>query len=87
MQYGLYPLWILIVLPIFLVWSIVWKGFALWHSSRNKQVVWFVILLLVNTLGILEIIYLLVGRRDKNKKPVVEKKVSKSKKVKKIGSL
>ncbi|MBT4539313.1 hypothetical protein HOI26_01620 [Candidatus Woesearchaeota archaeon] len=83
MQYGLYPLWILIVLPIFLVWSIVWKGFALWHSSRNKQVVWFVILLLVNTLGILEIIYLLVGRRDKNKKPVVEKKVSKSKKVKK----
>lgn len=43
---------------LFMVWSIFWKGLALWHSAQRGQSWWFVILLLVNTLGILEIIYL-----------------------------
>lgn len=45
---------------IFLIalWSLFWKGLALWHSGRKGQPWWFVILLLVNTIGILEIIYL-----------------------------
>lgn len=41
-----------------LLWSIVWKGLALWHSARRGEYWWFMILLVVNTLGILEIIYL-----------------------------
>lgn len=41
-----------------LVWAIAWKGLALWHSARRGQYWWFIILLVVNTLGILEIIYL-----------------------------
>ncbi|MDD5068333.1 MAG: DUF5652 family protein [Candidatus Pacebacteria bacterium] len=40
------------------LWSIFWKGLALWHSGRREQEWWFVILLLVNTAGILDIIYL-----------------------------
>ncbi|MDE1924738.1 MAG: hypothetical protein KGH79_00975 [Patescibacteria group bacterium] len=40
------------------LWSIFWKGLALWHSARRGQYWWFVIMLVVNTLGILEIIYL-----------------------------
>lgn len=47
--------------PIFyliIVWSIIWKGIALWHSARNKQLVWYIALLIINTAGILEIIYL-----------------------------
>lgn len=43
---------------IFVLWSVVWKGLALWHAGRRGEGWWFVILLLVNTLGILEIIYL-----------------------------
>ena len=41
-----------------ILWSVVWKGLALWHSARRGQYWWFLILLVVNTLGILEIIYL-----------------------------
>ena len=41
-----------------IVWSIVWKGFALWKAGKNRDFVWFVVLLIVNTLGLLEIIYL-----------------------------
>jgi len=55
--------------PIFyvlIVCALIWKGIALWHSARNKQLAWFVALLIVNTLGILEIIYLLIFRKNKN---------------------
>lgn len=40
------------------LWSLFWKGLALWHSAQRGSPWWFVILLVVNTLGILEIIYL-----------------------------
>ena len=43
---------------VVLVWSLFWKGLALWHSGRRGQPYWFLILLVVNTVGILEIIYL-----------------------------
>ena len=46
------------ILVIALVWSIFWKGLALWHAGQRGQAWWFVILLIVNTVGILEIIYL-----------------------------
>lgn len=46
------------LLLVLVVWSLFWKGLGLWHSAQRGQYWWFVILLLVNTLGILEIIYL-----------------------------
>jgi heme A synthase len=47
------------------IWSAMWKGVALWNAARNSQIVWFIVLLVVNTLGILEIIYLLFFRNTK----------------------
>jgi len=55
-----------IFLPL-LIWSIFWKGWALWRAGRNNQLPWFIIILVLNTLGILEIIYLLAFQ-TKNKK-------------------
>lgn len=49
------------------VWTIVLKGFALWHAARGGQKKWFVALLVINTLGILEIIYLIWFRPDAHK--------------------
>ena len=43
---------------ILLIWSMIWKGLALWKSAQLSQKKWFVILLLLNTVGILEIVYL-----------------------------
>ena len=40
------------------VWSLLWKGLALWRAAKRGEKIWFVVFLLVNTLGILEIIYL-----------------------------
>ena len=50
-------------LLVLMVWSIFWKGLALWHSGRKGDAWWFIVLLLVNTLGILEMIYLLGVRK------------------------
>jgi hypothetical protein len=36
----------------------VWKGLALWRASQYKQKYWFVAILVLNTIGILEIVYL-----------------------------
>lgn len=61
--------------PIFIVlaivWTMVWKGMALWRSAELRQKGWFIALLVVNTLGILEIIYLYVIAR-KYKVEIVE---------------
>ncbi len=46
------------VLAVILIWSLIWKGIALWKSARRSSKVWFVILLIVNTVGILEIVYI-----------------------------
>lgn len=46
------------LLALIILWSLFWKGLALWHSAKRKQPWWFVIILILNTLGILEIIYL-----------------------------
>lgn len=51
------------ILYILIAWSVTWKGIALWHSARNKQLAWFITLLIVNTCGILEIIYLIFFRK------------------------
>ena len=53
-------------LIILMVWSLIWKGMALWRAARRGEKVWFIVFLLVNTVGILEILYLYVfGREDK----------------------
>lgn len=51
---ALFPFFILA-----LVWTIILKGFALWHSARAGQRNWFIALLVINTLGFLEIVYLI----------------------------
>lgn len=55
------------LLATLIAWSLLWKGIALWYAARNSQAAWYIILLIVNTLGILEIIYLLFFRRRRSR--------------------
>lgn len=52
-------------LLLLLLWIIFWKGLALWQSAQRKEKIWFIALLLVNTLGLLEIVYLLIVKYQK----------------------
>ena len=40
------------ILYVILAWAVIWKGIALWHSARNNQPAWYIVILLVNTVGI-----------------------------------
>lgn len=45
------------------LWSIIWKGLALWKAAQRHERNWFMIILIVNTFGILDLIYYyFVGR-------------------------
>lgn len=43
---------------VLVAWTMIWKAIALWKAARNGSKVWYVIMFLVNTAGILEIIYI-----------------------------
>ena len=51
------PMW-LTLFVIMMIWSLVWKGLALYRAANNQHKGWFVTLLIVNTVGLLEIAYL-----------------------------
>lgn len=70
----------LICLMLIAIWDLVWKGIALWYSGKNKQKVWFIALLVLNTMGILPIVYLIwfkpeEGIRIKNKTEEIKKEI------------
>ena len=48
-------LWLFAILAI---WELFWKGLALWRAAEHRQRYWFVALMLINTVGILPILYL-----------------------------
>jgi hypothetical protein len=48
----------LIIIFLMVAWTLVWKGLALWRAASLQHKRWFVALLIINSLGILEIIYL-----------------------------
>ncbi len=49
---------------LLLAWTIYWKYWALWHAAKHDHKWWFLALLVTNTLGILEILYLYVFSKN-----------------------
>lgn len=69
--------WVIFLFLIISIWSLIWKGLALWKSARKNHLIWFVILLFINTIGILEILYIYVFSEmkfDKSSEIVKKKK-------------
>lgn len=46
------------IFPILYIWSAIWKGFALWKAAKKDAKVWFVLIFVLNTMGLLEILYI-----------------------------
>ncbi len=63
-----------------IIWTLVWKGLALWKTGRNNQPCWFVLLLIMNTVGILPILYLTFFQ-GKKRKSAADKMEAKFKKM------
>lgn len=46
------------VFLLVMLWILSWKGYALWTAARLSHKWWFIVLLILNTLAILDIIYI-----------------------------
>lgn len=57
-----------IIFPIIIIIDLILKGFAMWRSSKKNQKIWFWVLLLLNTMGVLPLIYLIIYRDKKKSK-------------------
>lgn len=55
--------WFFILIVAMAIWDIAWKLPALWKSARRNQMAWFICIGVINTIGLLPIIYLLTNRR------------------------
>jgi hypothetical protein len=51
---------------VLIVWSLLWKGLALWRAAEQRSRNWFIAILIVNTFGILEILYLFLFSKKKS---------------------
>jgi len=66
-QTWIYYLPILIPLIfILLIWDTTWKLIGLWKAARNRHLGWFILIALLNTMGILPIIYILLQKTNKD---------------------
>jgi len=48
-----------------IIWSAIWKGIGLWKAGRNNQLAWFVVLFILNTAGILPIVYIVFFQKKR----------------------
>jgi len=55
-------IWLIIAVAL---WTLPWKAVALWKAARNNDRAWFAVLLFVNTLAILEMLYIFVFSKKK----------------------
>lgn len=51
---------------LLLLWVLPWKGVALWKAAKNSHKKWFIALLVVNTMAILEIVYIFFFSKKKS---------------------
>src|SRR6476661_8878656 len=51
------------LLILLIVWEAAWKLLAMWKAGRDNQAAWFVCIALINSAGILPIIYLIARRK------------------------
>ncbi len=67
MGFSSMPVGFAVLLGILILWSLVWKGVALWKAAKNSDKWWYIAILVINTVGLLEIIYIFFFSKKTNK--------------------
>ena len=57
---GLNAQWLIPVL----IWTAIIKGYSLWRAGRNRQAAWFIVIFIINLVGILGLIYLAFFQKE-----------------------
>jgi len=63
---------LLLFILLVMLWTLPWKGWALWLSAKRGEKWWFIALLILNTFAILEIIYIFfIAKRNDRKEEII----------------
>jgi uncharacterized protein DUF5652 len=54
----IFPGWLIALIVVVGIWEVVWKAIALWRAGNDRNLLWFVLMFVLNTAGILEIVYI-----------------------------
>jgi len=60
----------LLFMLIIAFWTLPWKGVALWKAAKNRDLKWFLAILVLNTLAILEIVYIFFFSKKKKQEEI-----------------
>jgi len=63
-----FPLTFWVGIAVVAIWEAVWKLIAMWKAAHKDSVVWFIVLAIFNTVGILPILYIYFFSEMGNKK-------------------
>lgn len=66
--FGTFGLIALPILAVLMLLVVALKGYALWLAARRGEKWWFIALLVVNTMGILELVYIFAFAKRKDTK-------------------
>jgi hypothetical protein len=47
------------VIILIIAWEVIWKLTAMWYAGKNNSKAWFIALAIINTVGVLPILYLI----------------------------
>ena len=50
------------------VWDLFWRAIALWRAAQRKDQLWFIIMVIINSAGVIPILYLLLTESKGKKK-------------------
>lgn len=56
------------IITIIALWELIWKGLALWQAARQNDKLWYLLILIFNTVGILPIVYIFIISKGKSTK-------------------
>ena len=60
-----FPGWVIALLVVLAIWEAVWKGVGLWRAGVDRNLLWFVLMFVLNTAGVLEIVYIFAISRPR----------------------
>jgi len=64
---------ITLTLYFLIIWTIVWKSIALWYAGKHQQKIWFIVIAVLSTAGILPILYIFFFQKKPLHKEIKKK--------------
>lgn len=65
-----FPTWAIVLFAVLVIWGLTWKFLGMWKAARKGSIVWFIVIAVTNTMGILPILYLYIFSEMGKKKSV-----------------